>query len=460
MHKFFSKNIGWKLVSLCVATLLWIVVINTENPVLPKEIRGIKLQIRGLEALEAKGFVLQNEQELREMAVQVVVKGPRLEMQKMQDDTSKLEVMIDITPYVESLTDEDSGKIQPIELVATSHLATIQIQGVTPQIVGVVLEQEEKVTQPIQANITSQTNSEYTTLKPVLNPGAVEITGPETLVKSVYRAVVDVNVDYFSEDAISYTVPIRLLDKEGNEITGLKKSPEEIQVTLPIGKKKQVALEPKFVGSLPEGYILANTLIIPSHITIVGAPEIVNKIESIPLEAITLDNMVQSGTFNVDLILPDNVTVIDKIEGSSVVTLEIQKESTYEYRTDTSALELTVMGMPQDYILTLQSGEIAVVLSGAAEALLEVTGKPLSATVDATELGQIEQGLYSVPVVFDIPETIKIVSAPATLQVRIEPVEQPTEPEIPEQPEDSGESSEPEAESDEEATQEPTRSRY
>ncbi|ONI38226.1 hypothetical protein AN639_08125 [Candidatus Epulonipiscium fishelsonii] len=60
MNKFFSTNLIWKLFSLIVAGLLWLFVINTQNPILPKKINNFPITIKGISQIEEKGYVILN----------------------------------------------------------------------------------------------------------------------------------------------------------------------------------------------------------------------------------------------------------------------------------------------------------------------------------------------------------------------------------------------------------------
>ena len=308
--------------------------------------------------------------------MRVVVKGPRLEMEKLLTDEGSFDVRIDLTSYATSLTSEDAESIEkPVTVVAYTSLKGIEIEEIRPQTVSVIFEKEKIDTIEIEHNISGATNSEYMTLDPVLNPRTVDISGPKSAVESVERAVVDINVDNFSQDVLSYTVPIRLLNQDGNEVTGVRMSPESIQVTLPIGKKKTVPITPQFKGELPPGYLRTNTMITPENVTIVGDPSVVDQITDIKLEYISLDNMIQSGSFNVNLLLPDQITPIDQLEGKAVVSIEIQKESFYEYIIQTKDLILQVNGLPDDCDLVMDDTEITLVLSGTAENPLKCARK-------------------------------------------------------------------------------------
>lgn len=430
MNRFFSNNLPWKIVSLFLASLLWIFVINTKNPILPKEIRGLQVSVRGINELEAKGFVLQDKEALSQLDVRVVVRGPRLEMEELLKSENGIDVKIDLTPYAMLLTSSDPESIEKsVPLTVTTNVPGIKIEEVKPANVSVVFEREAREVLPIRHKISGGSNSQYMALEPVLNMREIEISGPKSTVESVVRAEVDINVDEFSEDVLSYTVPVKLYNKDGKEVFGLKKSPEEIQVTLPIGKKKVVPLEAQFRGKLPVGYIQTNTIITPKEITIVGKAAIVDRIKSIKLEPIVLDNMIQSQTFNQGLILPNDVTPIDKIDGKVAVTIEVQKERTNQYTIQTGDIILKETDIPTGYTLEMVESEITLELSGTAEQLLAITGKNIEATIDLKALGEVSEGIYNVPIAFKIPEELKIINAPTTIQIQLNLIEETFEEE-------------------------------
>lgn len=446
MNRFFSNNLPWKIVSLLVATVLWVFVINTQNPILPKEIKNQSITIKGIDQLEEKGIVIQNEEEIKAMNVRVVIKGPRLEMEKILSNPELLDVKLDLAPYVNILTSNDVESMEkPISLSVVGALDGIEIVDVKPKTVSVVFAKEKSITKTIQPNVHGGTTNEYIAQEPILKPSAVEIKGPKSNVEKVHRAVVDVNVDDFSEDVLTYTVPIKLLDKDGNEVQGVKMSPEQIEVTLPIGKKKKVPLEPQFNGTLPPGYIKSNTIVTPESVVIVGKPDVVDSINTIKLEPISLDNMIQSNNFQAEIILPKGVERIDSVDEYAVVTIEIQKESSYEYIIDTSQMNLKVKGLPSTYELEVLEPTIALILSGTAENLLGFNGKTVEAIIDLESLPEVSPGRYSVPIHISIPDNLKIVNAPGkdALMVEVEIIDtteetfkpeeevKPEEPEVP-----------------------------
>ena len=433
MNRFFSNTVAWKIISLLLATLLWFFVINYQNPELTQEIKTT-VTIRGINELEAKGYVLQNEEELRNMQVRILLKGPRLEMERLKSDNVKIDARIDLTQYANSLTVEDAVSIgESINIIANVNADRIKVEDIRPKDVRVTFEREEKATRNIHYNIENESNSEYAALDPILKPTIVEISGPKSGVERVKTARININVDNFSEDTLSYTAPILLLDEKGEEVIGVKKVPEYVEVTLPIGKKKRVPLEAQFKGTLPPGYIRANTLISPKEITIVGKAEIVDTIQSIKLEKIALDNIIQSSTFRADFILPGGVEYIDNIESKAAVTLEIQKETDYKYQIPPNELNLQVVGLPENYTYEILDQTVDIVLASTAEKLLAFETNKIQATADFSSMTGLIPGEYRIPLQIVVPEGFNVVNAPVYMNILLSaPLEEvPPETDVP-----------------------------
>ena len=96
MNKFFTENLPWKIASLVVATMLWVFVINTQNPTQPQEISGIKVQITGEDVLTENGYELTNKAEILNQNFKVVVSGPRLEVDKLLRNPSAITATLNL----------------------------------------------------------------------------------------------------------------------------------------------------------------------------------------------------------------------------------------------------------------------------------------------------------------------------------------------------------------------------
>lgn len=430
MNKFFSENLPWKIASLALATMLWIFVINTQNPMQPKTITGVSVNIRGTGALEEKGYVIQNEDKLRSQKVTVEVKGSRLQIDRLLANKGLIDIRIDLAQNVKDIVG-DSDVVQTIGVLEGNiPLEGIVITDISPKFTQVVFEKEKRTVLPIQYNIIDKGNDAYIAKEPIIKPPDIEIWGPQSYIDSIEKAVVNIDMKEFSEDMLSSKLPIKLLDSEGKEVQGVKKSPQFAEVTLPIGKKKKVPVEALFTGTLPEGYLQTNTIVNPKELTIVGKPELVDSIETIKLNSIALDNLIQSTTLKVDFVLPKGIEYIDKIESKATVTIEIKKQNSYEYRMKTEEMKIDMLNLAEGLNYEFLDKDFKLILGATAEELLAFNVDTLNGKVDLKDLGP---GEYAIPIQLNIPPNYTVINTPLTINVRIfdknavEPTASPTQ---------------------------------
>jgi YbbR domain-containing protein len=421
MNKFFTKNLPWKITSLVLASILWLFVINTQNPMQPREIKVTSVTIKGLTQLAEKGFVLKNQDQIKNQKFSIRIKGPRLETDKVVMDNALINVSLDLAQYMNDLS---ADSVQNVAKYDTSIPSGITILDLRPEISNIVLEREKTVSQNILYTIVGNTDSEYTALTPIISPSIIEIGGAKSDVERVNKAVVEINIESFSEDELIQTVPVKVYDEAGEEILGLKKMPQFVEVKLPIGKKKTVPIEATFQGALPQGYVQTNTIVTPGQVTIVGKAELVDQVQKVQLKPIKLNDIIQTSVVKAEMILPKGIQYIDNIDNKVNVTVEIQKENSYSYIIPANELQLEVLEMSEGLGYEILTENIEVILSATAEELLALKNKDITATIDFTGL---TEGEYTLPLDVKVSDKFTIVNKPININVRLINIAPPAE---------------------------------
>lgn len=427
MNKFFSNNIGWKTASLIFALFLWVFVINTQNPQQPYDMRNKSIVLKGTDLLTERGYVIKNETELREQKVRVVVKGPRLQIEKIISNPELVEARVDITRYVNNIA-SGMDMVAPIVPVDITVPLGLNIVEQSPKTVEVIFEREKTVTKPVEYIIHGGSNTEYQTLTPKIVPEEIEIWGAESYMDDITTVSVDINVENFSEDILSYEIPIKIYNSEGEEITELKQSHKYAEVTLPIGKKKTVPLEMQFVGELPEGFVQTNAVVSPQSITIIGKPELVDSINSIKLEKISLDNIIQTSKINTRFILPQGIGYLDQIDNNAVVTIQVKEQSLYEYNLDLSKSQPYLINTSEGFVYEIMDQDVIVKVKAIAEELLKINPADVQVMLDVKGY---EEGEYEISLDLHFPPNILIEEQP---KVRVRVTAKVEEPEYIEDP--------------------------
>lgn len=422
MNKFFTENLPWKIASLVVATMLWVFVINTQNPTQPQEISGIKVQITGEDVLTENGYELTNKAEILNQNFKVVVSGPRLEVDKLLRNPSAITATLNLAEYENELI-RDSISYTNINYIVRINADgnSVSIKDKKPQVTKVLIDKIDSKEQKLTYEIAEDITSHYTLLgdgKPIISPEKVIITGPKSELDRVAEAKVLIKSEDFSAEQLVNNLPIKLYDIDGSIITGLKLSNETAEVKLPIGSEKVVPVEVSFTGEMPEGYILTKVDTDVQNVIIVGKSEVLAGISQIELEPIDLSKITESRLLQVQMILPDGVVALEKDTVS--VSLQISEENTLNYPMLMSELNLTVIGIGEGLTYEILTPSINIELSGLSDDLILTEKSDIEATLD---LSNYKEGEYTLPLTITVPENIRVKNNPINIKVSIKALE-------------------------------------
>ena len=133
----FTKDIGWKLLSLAIAVALWFTVINTENPLETRSYIA-SVQIQNEESLFERGYVVVNENEINSTRVTVRLRGQRLALDTLSQSNTKVQAIVDLSNIIYSYNGEPVSV--PVNIVIPSvvnnsfEILSKSVQSVTVDI--------------------------------------------------------------------------------------------------------------------------------------------------------------------------------------------------------------------------------------------------------------------------------------------------------------------------------------
>ena len=84
--------------------------------------------------------------------------------------------------------------------------------------------------------------------------------------------VATVDLTNKTED-INVTVPIKLVDENGDDVRGVEKEQNLVDIFIPVYKVKKVPIELQTEGQLPDNYEIMDIIVNPSEIEIQGKKE-------------------------------------------------------------------------------------------------------------------------------------------------------------------------------------------
>lgn len=417
MKKRLMNNIGLKILAFFSAVILWLVVVNTDDPVKDKTYTDIAVTVLNEEILsqdqeEPKTYqIVDNTQTI---SVTVTARRSVLGKIKAKD--------IQATADMKELT----LKTQiPIEVSIMGYEGDYEKAYALPKNLQVKLEDEKSSKFPITPTTKGTVRDGYVLGEIKAVPEKVSIRGPESVLGRISRITAEVEVSGLSSDAVIAS-SIVILDEDNNEIdqTLLKNNlgAEGVSVSVQLLRTKNVPVnfDTTYI-SAADGYSFTKIDYEPKEIQITGNQEELDKIQGIdvPADALLVTDISENTEKIVDITsyLPKEVKLADENAGSVIVTISVEKEGTKAYEMTLSAIK--VNNLAENLKMSYNTVEsIDVRVRGSREQLNTLMlGKDIAASIDLKNYK--EAGTFEVPVDIQLPQGCSLEN-PITVKVILE----------------------------------------
>ena len=324
-------------------------------------------------------------------------------------------VTVDISAY----DLDNAAEPQELPLVVRALKDGMEDLSVVPETIRVAADRVEVRSVPVEVDRGAIPEG-LEIDEPVLSHDTVQVRGPVSVVSQVDRAVAYVDIPA-SGINVNEPVPLTLVGIDGQPVgTGqLEVDPEVVSVQIEVRAvetETTVAVRPNIEpGSTPApGFALESITVEPVYVTIVGLPEVLEEITSVTTEPISIDGLSADETFEVDLQLPDDITLADG--ESTTVTVTASIGPSVSSRTFVVGIVCTGAG---DNACMPGLDQLTITLSGAGGALSSLSAADVTPTVDASGLAP---GTYQLtPVIGGLPDGVELIGiSPGTVPVTIQ----------------------------------------
>ncbi len=399
LTKNWTNNLGMKLISLPLAFVIWIIIINIDDPTISRNFPNVAIELQNTDAIATLGKVY----EIAEgNAVTVTVTGRRSIVDKVR--SSDLKVTADLKQM------SAFNKID-VEVSCDKYSYADLSYSTKPKMLTVSLE--DKITKQFKVNIetTGSIDDNFYVGNLEANPKMIEVSGAQSVVERIsdVRVIVPLNdeVDDFKQHKL---IP-KAYDANGKEIDSSKLEFSDISITVKIDVQntKILPIEVKTVGTPIAGYGIVATNYDPSQIKVTGTEEALSQITSIPVE---VDVTNARSTIEKEIILtpylPEGVSIVGTMNSIAVkVTIQQMVAKKITFTSD----NITMLNLPEGlgYSLTEADRVFEVTVMGIESALETLTPEQLGAYVDLTGL---TEGNHSVIIHFEPIEGFSITSSP------------------------------------------------
>jgi YbbR domain-containing protein len=259
---------------------------------------------------------------------------------------------------------------------------------------------------PIDLIVNGEPPLGYKKETPQMDPGEVQISGPQSAVSKVFQAKVVLDVAGASQTVTS-SVPIEILDENGAPVTGVSINPNQAAVTQPISLLRgfrNVAVKVVTLGQVAKGYRLSNIIVTPPTVTVSSAdPLVINElpgfVETLPIDISDLTDDIE---INVGLNLPEGITLVR--DPSVLVQVNIAAiESSLSI-----PLPVEILNLPPGLQASISPASVDIIVSGPIPILDTLSPASFRMVIDLTNMAP---GIYQITPILDlIPNQVQIES--------------------------------------------------
>ncbi|MDE6388202.1 MAG: hypothetical protein K2L82_10425 [Lachnospiraceae bacterium] len=417
-----TKNWGLKLVSFLFASMVWIIVTNINDPVVPLRLSDIPVTIRNMDLITERGQICEV-LDGTDVIDTVTIYAPGSIINTLSE--SNVVAIADVN---------DLTSLDTIPIKLSTNKYNDKVESIRGNIDTVKLNIEEKQTRsfPIRANVVGEVRDGYMLGDVSTEQNLLRVSGPKSVVSQIAKVQADVDVSGFTSN-IGTDADIRLYDEEGVEIksSSLERSITKVRVNVEVLEQKTVPITYTVTGAPADGFRMTGEVSSTrNNVVIAGRSKLIQSINAIEIAEgdIDVSGAREDVTILIDLkkYLPDGVILAEEdFEGMVNVTVAVGQEIRRTFTAKVDAVRIT--GLPTGFEAEIidPEDECSITLVGLAAELETVNVNALEVSVDILAwleeegVEEPEPGYHRIPLSVNIPEDSKVVWEESDVQVYI-----------------------------------------
>lgn len=401
--KTFTNNIGYKILAVAFAFILWLVVYNLNDPVKTKTFTTT-VSVTGKEAVVDMGKWPTIKESDKTVTFSVSAKRSYLS----ELDDSDFYADVDLSNIVVDKDDPNSATVK-VDIGCTKYKHSITFNRGEHQIPVSIEEYMQKQFAVKVSLEGSVSGNRALGDNPEANPKVVKVGGPKSLVSEIASANVTVKVDentIVADNQITDRGELIMLDENGDEVDMSKldidSQYKSVAISVDVLSTKEVPIKCSTTGSPAGGKSVLGVNLSEESVLIKGAAESLNSITSIDVGPIDITSATEDIKTSVDLsgYLPDNVSLVNS--GKSKLSIDIQIETNATATLTLNSSNISYDGVSDGHKLSFATDKTSVVVSGTKSNIDKLSGMTLRGRIDVTGL---DDGTHTVTVTPNLDNT-------------------------------------------------------
>ncbi len=397
--KWAAKNLSLVGLAFLLAVVVWVSAVNTNDPNEQNMYRTAEIELIG----QDPDLLLVNEVPAQ---ARLTLQAPRSIWEKISANPSLVKTWIDLSGL------GPGRHTLPLQIqVGTSP---VRILRVDPEQVDITLELLVERKLPVSINLTGDLPLGYRLGTQDVSPAEVMVSGPESVVDRVEQVRVSLDVSG-AIDTIRRQVTLEAVDELGRTVPNVTLNPREAAIHVPVsllGGFKNAAVKVVTRGQVAPGYRISTILVSPPTVTLFSdnpqlLETVLGYVETTPVD---LNNLVDDIEVNVDLDLPEGITVVQAPRIVVQVGVAAQEGSI------TLSVPVRVVGLDAKLSALVQPQTVEITVTGPLNLLDKLTLTSFQVVVDVADFteGQyqrrvrVDQAPDDVIVQTTLPEIVQV----------------------------------------------------
>lgn len=387
------KDIGWKLLSIAIAAIMWFMVINITQPV-DTRAYSRPLQLENLEALTSRGLTIGNAEELKSTKITVKVKAQRTALDRLNQNPDWITASVDLSELAYAVNGDAVALPVNVTVLGGNNYG---ISSKSPAVVEARVETLTTKEMPVEVEIIGDLESGTYLSQPTLSNETIKVSGPASLVNRVSSVKAEINAEDLQTTPV-LRARLTCYDTKGDVVKGVSTNVLEITVSYALHDVKQVPIQIDITGTPAAGYQVGETSCTPRYAEVTGSPEDLEKLLYLQLGSIDVSGRTASATraFSLKDYLPEGVSLKEGSPDSVQVVVTVEAQHGKQFTLDSSNLSLRGEEDGKTYTL----GTAHVTISGDNNALNALQASDLAGTVHVSGL---TEGTHRVLIHLDLP---------------------------------------------------------
>lgn len=400
MKKMLTNNLGLKLLSVAAAIMLWLIVVNLDDPYTYRDFSPIQVTMLNENVVTDQGKVYRIED--NSDVVSLRVWGKKSVLNGLEADnftaTADMEKNIKYDNLVGIEVSCSDKNIRTADIIKSRENVVISVEDASSEQFNVIVKQNGKEADGYLIGTALPEQS------------MIQISGPASVIAKIKRVEVEIKVTGVNSDRVIHG-KLNVLDSNGEavdttylEYTG---KTDGMDVTITMLRTKTVPLKIGHMGTPGDGYSFSSISYKPESVQIAGASDVISGVSAItvPDEAVDIEGITENQQQTVDITpyLPDGIRLADDADASVAISVEVEKKQGKTVRIPVS--DIGLKNVPRGYEVDFGDvDEIELIVTGTSAELAALNTDEIAVSLDLD--GCSRAGTYTQKVEVTFPDTV------------------------------------------------------